>query len=382
MKSNIFRKLQLFGEDGKRHVIHREPKKVLQAADPWLVVSIVALSIFGVLMVYDSSVAIALRDFGDQYYYVKEQVKWFIAGLAAFIVFSKIPYTIWRKYALHLLVVTLVLLMAVFIPGAGIRAYGAHRWINFGFFVMQPAEFAKLTMIFYLSAWFTHPEKSRFLSFLLLLGMVVGLVMLEPDLGTSSIILCIALLLYFYSGAPIRHFMFMVPMLIAAVLVLAIIAPYRMQRITTFINRQSDPLGASYHIRQVLLGLGSGGVTGVGIGKSRQKYEYLPEANTDSIFAIIGEETGFLGAMLVMSLYVSIIWRGYAIALAARDMFGKLLALGISSWVAVQTMINLSAMVALIPLTGVPLPFISYGGSSFIILLSAMGILLNISKHK
>lgn len=382
MKWHIFRNLRLFGEDGKRHVVHREPKKILQAADPWLVVSILALSIFGVLMVYDSSVAIALRDFGDQYYYVKEQVKWFIAGLAAFIIFSKIPYTVWRMYALHLLVVTLVLLMAVFIPGAGIRAYGAHRWINFGFFIMQPAEFAKLTMIFYLSAWLAHPEKSRFLSFLLLLGMVVGLVMLEPDLGTSSIILCIALLLYFYSGAPIRHFMFMVPMLIASVLVLAIIAPYRMQRITTFINRQSDPLGASYHIRQVLLGLGSGGFTGVGIGRSRQKYEYLPEANTDSIFAIIGEETGFLGAMLVMSLYVSIIWRGYAIAMAARDVFGRLLALGISSWIAVQTMINLSAMVALIPLTGVPLPFISYGGSSFIILLSAMGIVLNISKRK
>jgi cell division protein FtsW len=350
-------------------------------ADPWLVVSIIVLSMFGVLMVYDSSVAIALRDFGDQYYYVKEQLKWFVLGFTAFLFFAKIPYTVWRHYALPLLIGTLVLLMAVFIPGAGIRAYGAHRWINFGFFVLQPAELAKLTMIFYLSAWFSHPEKGRFGAFLIFLGMVVGLVMLEPDLGTSLIITSIAMILYFYSGAPLKHFMFMVPMLLVVVLTLAVIAPYRMQRLTTFFNRQADPLGSSYHIQQVLLGLGSGGWTGVGIGKSRQKYEYLPEANTDSIFAIIGEETGFIGAMLVISVYLSIIWRGYAIALRAKEIFGRLLALGITSWVAVQTMINLGAMVALIPLTGVPLPFISYGGSSFIILLSAMGILLNISKH-
>ncbi len=366
----------------KRHEIHREPKKMLHAADPWLVLSILVLSVFGVLMVYDSSVAIALRDFGNQYYYVKEQLKWFLAGSIAFLVFARIPYTIWRKYALPLLMITLVLLMVVFIPGAGIKAYGAHRWINFGFFVLQPAELAKLTMIFYLSAWFSHPEKSRFFSFILFLSMVVGLVMLEPDLGTSLIILSIAILLYFFSGAPLRHFMFMIPMLIGAVLLLAVISPYRMRRLTTFVNRSSDPLGASYHIQQVLLGLGSGGWTGVGIGKSRQKYEYLPEANTDSIFAIIGEETGFIGAMLVISVYISIIWRGYSIAMHAKEIFGRLLALGITSWVAVQTLINLSAMVALIPLTGVPLPFISYGGSSFIVLLSSMGILINISKHK
>ena len=350
-------------------------------ADPWLVVSVILLSLFGVLMVYDSSVALALRDFGNQYYYVKEQIKWFIAGIIALLVFARIPYTVWRHYALPFLIGTLVLLLAVFIPGAGIRAYGAHRWINFGFFVLQPAELAKLTMIFYLSAWFSHPEKSRFVAFLIFLGMVVGLVMLEPDLGTSMIILSIAMLLYFYSGAPIRHFMFMVPMLLTAVVILAVIAPYRMQRITTFFNRHADPLGSSYHIRQVLLALGSGGWTGVGIGKSRQKYEYLPEANTDSIFAIIGEETGFIGAMLVISVYISIIWRGYAIAMRAKEVFGRLLALGITSWIAVQTLINLGAMVALIPLTGVPLPFISYGGSSFIIALSAMGILINISKH-
>ncbi len=348
--------------------------------DKWLILGVFALSLFGVLMVYDSSVAIAIRDFSDQYYYVREQLKWLVIGIVVFIAASKISYRWWYSLALPLLFTTLVLLIAVFIPGFGIRALGAHRWVNFGFFVLQPAELAKLAMIIYLSAWFSHPEKDRLFSFLLFLGMVVGLVMLEPDLGTSMIILTIAILLYFFSGAPIRNLLFLIPVVALSIGALALIAPYRVARLTTFFNRQHDPLGASYQIRQVLLGLGSGGLTGVGIGKSRQKYEYLPEANTDSIFAIIGEETGFAGGALVIFAYLFIVWRGFRIAQRAQDSFGRLLALGISSWVAVQSIINLGAMVALVPLTGVPLPFISYGGSSFIILLAAMGILANISK--
>jgi cell division protein FtsW len=357
-------------------------KKNYLKADRWLVLGVIVLSLFGVLMVYDSSVAIALRDFSNQYYYLKEQLKWFGIGLFIFFICARIPYQFWYSLALPMLLGTLLLLLIVFFPGVGIRAYGAHRWINFGLFVLQPAELAKLSMIVYLAAWFSHPEKGRFFSFLLFLAMVVGLVMLEPDLGTSMIILCIAMLLYFFSGAPARHFLFLIPILVGGAVILAVIAPYRMQRITTFFNRQSDPLGASYHIRQVLLALGSGGWTGLGIGQSRQKYEYLPEANTDSIFAIIGEETGFLGATFVILFYIFIIWRGFRIAIRAPDPFGRLLALGISSWVAVQTLINLGAMVVVIPLTGVPLPFVSYGGSSFIILLVAMGILLNISKFR
>lgn len=333
-------------------------------------------------MVYDSSVAIAIRDFSNQYYYVREQFKWMVIGFIVFFIAAKVHYKTWFIFALPLLFITLLLLIAVFIPGFGIHALGAHRWINFGFFVLQPAELAKLTMIIYLAAWFANPEKNRLVSFLLFLGMVVGLVMLEPDLGTSMIIVCIALVLYFFSGAPAKHFALLLPIFLASVVLLALIAPYRMQRILTFFNREHDPLGSSYQIQQVLLGLGSGGLTGVGIGKSRQKYEYLPEANTDSIFAIIGEETGFIGGLVVISFYMFIIWRGFRIALKVNDSFGRLLALGISSWVAVQTIINLGAMVAIIPLTGVPLPFVSYGGSSFIILLLAMGILVSISKYR
>ena len=350
------------------------------APDRWMLLAVVVLSLFGILMVYDSSVAIAIRDFGNQYYYLRDQLKWLVAGFVALTIFSFIDYHAWYKIALPILLGTLVLLLAVFIPGIGIRALGAHRWINFGFFVLQPAELAKLALVVYLSAWFSIRERERLGAFALLVLMVVGLVLLEPDLGTSVILVAIALILYFSSGAPVVHFAIIIPVLVAGVFVLAVISPYRMSRLTTFLHPERDPLGSSYHIRQALLGLGSGGWFGVGVGQSRQKYEYLPEANTDSIFAIIGEETGFVGSVAVILLFVFASWRGFRIAKRAADGFGRLLAIGVTSWISVQTIINLSAMVALLPLTGVPLPFISYGGSSLIVMLAAVGILLNISK--
>jgi len=350
--------------------------------DRWMLLGVFVLSLFGVLMVYDSSVAIAIRDFAYQYYYARQQLLWLGLGLVGLSIGSKIPYKAWYNAALPLLLGTLVLLMAVFIPGIGVRTMGAHRWINLGFTILQPAELAKFTIILYLSAWFSHPEKNRFWSFLLLLGMVVGLILLEPDLGTGVVILLIALSIYFFSNSPIKHLVFLLPIAAFGIILLALIAPYRAQRLMTFFNPQHDPLGSSYQIRQVLLALGSGGWTGVGIGKSREKYEYLPEANTDSIFAIIGEEVGFVGALTVILAYVFIIWRGFRIATRAPDTFGGLFALGLTMWVAIQTIVNLGSMVAMLPLTGVPLPFVSYGGSSLILLLSAMGILLNISKYK
>lgn len=355
-------------------------KKKASAPDRLMLLAVVVLSLFGILMVYDSSVAIAIRDFGNQYYYLRDQLKWLVVGFAALTIFSFIDYHYLYKIALPMLLGTLVLLLAVFLPGIGIRALGAYRWINFGFFVLQPAELAKLALVIYLSAWFTVRERERLLAFVLLVAMVVGLVLLEPDLGTSIIIVTIALILYFSSGAPILNFAIIIPVLVAGILGLAIISPYRMARLTTFLHPEQDPLGSSYHIRQALLGLGSGGWFGVGIGQSRQKYEYLPEANTDSIFAIIGEETGYVGGVAVILMFMFASWRGFRIAKRAPDRFGRMLAIGVTSWISVQTIINLSAMVALMPLTGVPLPFVSYGGSSLIIMLVAVGILLNISK--
>lgn len=355
--------------------------KKWRPADWWLIVGVVILSLFGLLMVYDSSVAIAMRDFSNQYYFVREQSKWLILGSIACFIFSIVDYHVWRTFALPMLFATVVLLLVVFIPGVGIHALGARRWINMGLFVLQPAELAKLTLVIYLSAWFSAKEKKRLTAFLLLVVLVVGLVMIEPDLGTSVIILGIALTLYFFSGAPVRQFLLLFPILTSMVVGLAVASPYRFRRLTTFLNPDADPQGASYQIRQILLALGSGGIFGVGLGRSRQKYEYLPEANTDSIFAIIGEEIGFLGAVAVILVFLFVIWRGFRIAKRAPDVFGRMLALGISSWIALQTVIHLASAVALIPFTGVPLPLVSYGGSSLIILLSAIGIVLNISRQ-
>lgn len=359
----------------------RQPTKKWHRPDRWMLLAVVIISLFGILMVYDSSVAIAIRDFGNQYYFVFEQTKWLVVGFIACWVLSRIDYHIFRVLALPLLIATMVLLMAVFIPGIGIHAMGARRWINMGFFVIQPAELAKLVLIIYLSAWFSYKEENRLLAFLLLVAAVVGLVVLEPDLGTSIILTGIAVLLYFFTGAPMHQFLLLIPVLLVSVLGLAIFSPYRLRRITSFLNPESDPLGASYQIRQVLLALGSGGWFGLGIGKSRQKYEYLPEANTDSIFAIIGEELGFVGSSAIILLFLFLVWRGFRIAKRAPDTFGRFLAVGITSWIAIQTMLNLASMVALVPLTGVPLPLISYGGSSLIILLSGIGIVANISRQ-
>jgi len=343
---------------------------------------VVLLSGFGLLMVYDSSVAIAIRDFNNQYYYLTEQLKWVILGLVVFTIASFVDYRIYKKLAFPMLIGTLFLLLVVFLPGVGIKALGAKRWINLGFTVLQPAELAKLTLVIYLSAWFAVKEKGRLVSFLLLLGMIAGLIVLEPDLGTTLVIVATAMTMYFFSGAPVKQFALILPGLIVGVLGLAITSPYRFRRLTTFFNPENDPLGASYHIRQATLALGSGGLFGVGLGKSRQKYEYLPEANTDSIFAIIGEEIGFFGAVGLLMLFFILVWRGFQIARLTEDPFGRYLALGITSWVAYQVIMNIAATVALIPLTGVPLPLVSYGGSSLIVVLTGLGILVNISKFK
>lgn len=355
--------------------------KKLNHGDRFLILFTVVLAAIGILMVYDSSVAIALRDFADPYHFVREQIKWLVLGFTAFIVFSRISYSYWRSVAVPMMLGTIGLLIAVFIPGFGVRALGAHRWLNFGLFILQPAELTKLSLVLYLSAWLSSKETGRFVAFLLLMGMVVGLVVLEPDLGTAIILISTALLLYFLSGASIWQFSFFVPVVLIGIIILAVSQPYRMNRILTFLHPENDPLGSSYQIRQVLISLGSGGLFGVGLGKSRQKYEYLPEANTDSIFAIVGEETGIFGGMIVISLLFMLLWRCFYIAKITMDVYGRLLVLGVGSWIGMQTMINLGSMVALVPLTGVPLPLISYGGSNLVITLGALGIVHNVSKH-
>lgn len=374
--------IQRFARSLRTSAKHTSRVKEYGQPDYLFFLGVVLLSLFGILMVYDSSIAIAIRDFSNPYYYVSEQIRWLLLGSIAFVVFSKIDYHRWYSLAAPMLMVTIGLLVAVFLPGIGVKAYGAHRWITLGFAVIQPAEIAKLVLAIYLSAWLSAPEKGRYPAFLMLIGLTVGLVLIEPDMGTAMIIAAIAFLLYFFSGSPVRHLLYVLPFGLAGIGGLIFAVPYRLRRLMTFLDPDSDPLGASFQIKQVTLALGAGGWFGVGIGRSKQKFEYLPEANTDSIFAIIGEEFGFVGAVMVILMFLFVVWRGYRIAKYAPDQFGRLLALGISSWVGVQMCINIAAMVALIPLTGVPLPLISSGGSSLIILLSALGIVMNISRQQ
>ncbi len=350
--------------------------------DKILLIAVAILSLIGLVAVFNSSIVVAFRTFGDPYHFVKSQALFLSIGFIFVLVISKIDYHNWYYLAVPLLFLTLVLLVAVFIPGIGVKALGAKRWVNFRLFILQPTEVAKFTLVVYLSAWFSHREKKRFVPFLVLLGLVLLLVIIQPDMGTAVIIGAIAILLYFASGAPFKHFLYVVPVILVVGLLVAIMVPYRLVRLTTYFNIGSDPLGSSYHIRQVLLALGSGGWFGVGLGKSRQKYDYVPEANTDSIFAIIAEEVGFAGSIIIIGLFVLIVYRMFTISKTAPDRFGSLLASGIGFWFGIQTIINLGAMVALIPLTGVPLPLVSYGGSNLVTILSALGVLLNISRQK
>lgn len=332
-------------------------------------------------MVFESSNVVAFKDFGDKYYFIKEQFKWLLIGLIGLGLTSFISYKNFYKLSFPLLIVTLISLVAVFIPGVGIKTLGASRWLNLGIIRFQPSELAKLVMIFYLSAWFSNKEKGRLLPFLLLTGLVVGLVVLQPDLGTAIILTFITITLYFLSGAPLWHFLMLLPMIFISVLGLILTSAYRLRRLTTFLDPNTDPLGASYHIRQILISLGSGGMWGLGLGASRQKYQYLPEASTDSIFAIIGEELGFIGSSIFLIFSVIFLYRIFMVAKHAQDRYGFLLASGIFTLFASHVLINLGAIVAIFPLTGVPLPFISYGGSNLVIALSAIGIITNISRN-
>ena len=331
-------------------------------------------------MIYDASSYVAFRDFGDKYHYIKDQFAWVLLGFAGLSFFSFVDYKKLYFLAFPLLCIALLLLVLVFVPGIGVHLLGASRWIDLGVFLLQPAEFVKLALAIYLAAWFSNKEKGRGRAFLLLMGLVIGLIMLEPDMGTAIVIMSEALALYFLSGASILHFFLLAPILAILGFIFVKLSPYRTKRLEAFLNLDSEIESSSYHVRQILIALGAGGLTGVGLGNSLQKYAYLPESTTDSIFAIIAEELGFVGATAIIIFYIFIYARCFNISVKAKENFGKLLGGGITTFLAVQTLINLAAQTALVPLTGIPLPFISYGGSALIVDLCAIGILLNISK--
>lgn len=356
-------------------------KKITVSYSAKIVITAILLLVFGLVMIYSASVAEALRDFNNKWYFVIKQLKWAGAGLILMFVTSSIPPKTWKAVSPYLLIAGLTLLLLVAIPGIGTKVQGARRWLVLPGITLQPSELIKFIQIIYLSSWLTT-KKVTLAQFLCYLGLVGGLIMLEPDMGTAIVVSILAISIYFLAGYPFAHFAIIGAVGGIAALILILLAPYRLARVTTFINPESDPLGSSYHIRQVILALGSGGMTGVGIGKSRQKYEYLPESTTDSIFAVVAEELGFVGAVVLIGVFFSLITFLFKVASQSRDRFGSVVAGGAASWITLQVLLNLAAMVALAPLTGVPLPLVSYGGSSLITIFLGLGLALSVARSE
>jgi cell division protein FtsW len=345
-----------------------------------LLVVIIGLTMFGLLMVYDSSIASALQNFGDKYYFIKQQVIWVILGLAGMVFMSFFDYRHLQKLAPAIFIISLILLLLVLIPGLGVAGGGAHRWLRVGGFTLQPTEIIKLTSIIFFASLFS--KGIRVTPFLIIVGVVVFIVgLFQRDLGSAIVFAATSLGLFYIAGASPWYFISAIPIGLFAFLLFVLTSSYRRLRVLAFLDPFSDTQGYSYHISQVLIALGSGGIFGLGVGQSRQKFAYIPEVTTDSIFSIVGEEFGLFGSLVLFIVFGFLIVRGLQIADRAPDSFGKLLASGIAIWIGVQACVNLGAMVSLIPLTGVPLPFISYGGSALLCNLAAIGILLNISRQ-
>ncbi len=341
----------------------------------------IALLIFGLVMIYSASVSEALRDFGSKWHFVLLQLKWASIGTMLMLIASRIPMRTWQRLAPVLLLGGLVLLLLVAIPGIGTRVQGARRWLILPGFSFQPAELMKLIQVIYLASWL----KDRRVSlghFLAYIGVVGGLIMLEPDMGTTLVITTLSVAIYFLAGYELSNLLIIGASGLVAALIAILAAPYRLARVTTFLDPSKDPLGTSYHIRQVILALGSGGIVGLGIGQSKQKYEYLPESTTDSIFAVVGEELGFIGAIILILVFAYLVYLIFRVASRARSPFSSLLAAGVGSWFALQVVLNLAAMVALTPLTGIPLPLVSYGGSALVTMLIGIGLVLGVAREE
>ncbi|OGK10035.1 cell division protein FtsW [Candidatus Roizmanbacteria bacterium RIFCSPHIGHO2_01_FULL_35_10] len=346
----------------------------------WLYTIPITLSLVGLFFVFEASSVKSFQQYGDSFHFFKLQAIWIIFGIAAMAFFSVFDYHNLYYLAFFFIFGTIVLLSIVLIPGVGYQAGGARRWIDLGPFNLQPTELAKLSVIVYLSSWFTNKERRRFFSFLILLSLLMLLIILQPDMGTAIIVFFLGITIYFLAGIELWYLIFLIPVSIGVFLLLVKVSPYRFKRILAFFDPKLDPLGITYHINQILISLESGALLGLGLGASRQKYLYLPEAHTDSIFAIIGEEFGFIGGVLIIAVYIYLMYRIYQIVKHAPDRFGKLMAGGIFAFFNLQAIINLAGMVNLLPLTGVPLPFISYGGSNLLVSFIFIGILINISK--
>lgn len=341
----------------------------------------------GIIMVFSASSIISLVQYGDSYFFLKRQLFWALAGLLGLFLASKINYWKWKKIAVIFLALNFIFLILVFVPGVGREVYGAYRWIQLGPISFQPAEFTKLALIIFTAVHLSREGgivknfKKGVFPPLIFLGLSFLLILKQPDMGTAVVIAACVMIMLFIAGMRFIHLGGLLMVSIPLGIALIFQSDYRRERLLSFINPWEDHLESGYQIIQSLYALGPGGLAGVGLGQSRQKFFYLPEPHNDFIFSIIGEELGFLGASLVLILFFVFVWRGLKIAALAPDLFGSLLAAGVTSIVGVQALMNIGVVTASIPVTGINLPLISAGGSSLLFTLTGIGILLNISKH-
>jgi cell division protein FtsW len=355
--------------------------------DYLLLVATAMLVITGLLAVYTSSFAVAYHEFGDTNYFVGRQATFALLGVGALVVFMRMDYNRLRAWSVPMLLLALGSLVAVLLPGVGVERNGAERWLVAGPVSVQPSEFAKLAVIIYIAAWLAsrgtdiNKFSLGFVPFVLLLGIVGGLVIAEPDMGTTIIIFLTASTLFFVAGAPLSHLALLIA--VGGFISYAVILQrdYQLDRLAMFVSPESDPQGGGFQITQLLVALGSGGPLGLGWGEGRQKFFYVPGSHTDGVFAILGEEIGFIGLLAILGLFAFFISRSVLVTLRSRDRFSMLLCIGIVSWIAGQTLINIGGITRTIPLTGVPMPFLSYGGSSLIMVMAAVGVLLSVSRY-
>jgi len=355
----------------------------------WKLISIIGfLIVAGLLFLSSAGVAMGFQTFGDVYWHFKHQILFgLLPGMVAFVVMSRINYYRLYDLALPLLLISIGLLVLVYMPGVGAEYGTARSWINVFGFSLQPSEIVKLTFLLYLASWLASKGEKKirdlqygFLPFIFVLTIVAMLIIKQPDFGTLSIIVVMSLSVYFVAGGRLVHLAWLTAVGAGALALLVKLSPYRTARLTTFLHPELDPQGIGYHINQALLAVGSGGWFGRGFGHSRQKFAYLPEVTGDSIFAIAAEELGFFICVVIVLAFLYLALRGFKLAQATRDPFGKLLVVGIITWFVFQAFLNIGAIIGILPLTGVPLPFVSYGGTALIMCLAAAGILVNISK--
>src|SRR5712692_4932005 len=355
--------------------------------DMWLFGAVVLLLSAGIVMVYSASAIVAADRFQDPYLFLKKQLVWALLGAGCLLAALRIDYRRLERLGWPILLAAGVLLVLVLVPPLAQPINGTRRWLRLGPVSFQPAELAKLALVIYLAGYFTRTREGiedvrrGLLQPLVIAAALAGLILIQPDLGNCLTLVAVTFALLYLAGSPVRYLGFVTAAALPFVALSIWLAPYRLRRITTFIDPWSDPRGSGFQIIQSWLALGSGGLFGRGIGESKQKLFYLPEAHTDFIFAVIGEELGFVGAMTIIALFAVLVWRGLRVGLRAPDPFGAYLALGITVLIATQTLVNLGVVTGALPTKGLPLPFISFGGSALLVTMMSTGVLLNISQH-